>query len=72
MNTHTFELKEDQEFIQLNNLLQYLSIAQTGGHAKILIQNEEVSYNGDIETRIRKKIFSGDIVSLENIEISVK
>ncbi|PCH99595.1 MAG: RNA-binding protein [Flavobacteriaceae bacterium] len=72
MNTHTFELKEGHEYIQLNNLLQYLSIAQTGGHAKILIQNEEVSLNGDLETRIRKKIFSGDIVRLENIEITVK
>lgn len=32
-----FELKEGQEFIQLNNLLQVKQIAQTGGHAKILI-----------------------------------
>jgi len=72
MNTHNFELKEDQEYIQLNNLLQYLSIAQTGGHAKILIQNEEVLLNGELETRIRKKVFSGDVVTLENIEIFVK
>ncbi|MBL4746617.1 MAG: RNA-binding S4 domain-containing protein [Flavobacteriaceae bacterium] len=72
MNTHNFELKEGHEYIQLNNLLQYLSIAQTGGHAKILIQNEEVLLNGVIETRIRKKIFSGDVVQLESIEVSVK
>ncbi|PCI35204.1 MAG: RNA-binding protein [Flavobacteriaceae bacterium] len=72
MNTHNFNLKEDQEYIQLNNLLQYLSIAQTGGHAKILIQNEEVFLNGEIETRIRKKIYTGDVVKLENAEIFVK
>lgn len=72
MNTHTFNLKEDQEYIQLNNLLQYLSIAQTGGHAKILIQNEEVVLNGAIETRIRKKVFSGDVVKIDANEILVK
>jgi len=72
MNTHNFQLKDDQEYIQLNNLLQYLSIAQTGGHAKILIQNEEVLYNGEIETRIRKKVFSGDVITLENVEVFVK
>jgi len=72
MNTHNFNLKEDQEYIQLNNLLQYLSIAQTGGHAKILIQNEEVFLNDAIETRIRKKVFSGDVVTLENVEVFVK
>jgi len=72
MNTHNFELKEGHEYIQLNNLLQYLSIAQTGGHAKILIQNEEVLLNGELETRIRKKVFSGDVVTLENVEVFVK
>jgi len=72
MNTHNFQLKDDQEYIQLNNLLQYLSIAQTGGHAKILIQNEEVLFNGEIETRIRKKVFSGDVITLENVEVFVK
>lgn len=72
MNTHNFELKEDQEYIQLNNLLQYLSISQTGGHAKIMIQNKEVLLNEEIETRIRKKIFSGDVVKLNGVEILVK
>jgi len=72
MNEHFFELKEDQEYIQLNNLLQYLSVAQTGGHAKILIQNEEVLLNEEVETRIRKKIFSGDVIQLENTIIRVK
>ena len=56
MAKQTFKLKEGQDYIQLNNLLQVLQLAQTGGHAKIIIQNEEVLVNGTIETRIRKKL----------------
>ena len=51
----TFELTEEQEFIELNKLLQLKNIAQTGGHSKILIKNEEVSVNGEIEIQVRKK-----------------
>jgi len=67
-----FELKEDQEFIQLNNLLQVKQIAQTGGHAKILIRNEEVLVNGEIETQVRKKIRSGDVIEIDSLKIEIK
>lgn len=67
----TFELKEDQEFIQLNNLLQVKQIAQTGGHAKILIKNEEVLFNGVVETQVRKKVRKGDIVEIDGLQITV-
>jgi len=67
-----FELKEGQEFIQLNNLLQVKQIAQTGGHAKILIRNEEVTVNGDIETQVRKKLKSGDIIEIDSLRIEIK
>ena len=66
-----FELKADQEFIQLNNLLQVLGLAQTGGHAKILIKNEEVFVNGEIELQIRKKIRKGDLVKIDGQEINI-
>jgi ribosome-associated protein len=66
-----FELKKDQEFIQLNNLLQILGLAQTGGHAKILIKNQEVLVNGDIELQIRKKIRKGDLVKIDGQEINI-
>lgn len=66
-----FELKADQEFIQLNNLLQLLQLAQTGGHAKILIKNEEVMVNGEIELQIRKKIRKGDLVKIDGQEINI-
>ncbi len=64
MAKQNFELKEGQPYIQLNNLLQVMHIAQTGGHAKILIQNEEVMVNDAIETRIRKKLVKNDQIEV--------
>lgn len=66
-----FELNPDQEFIQLNNLLQVLQLAQTGGHAKILIKNQEVIVNGTIELQIRKKIRKGDLIQIDGQEITI-
>ena len=67
-----FNLKPNQPFIELNKVLQILQVAQTGGHAKILIQNEEVLVNEVIETRVRKKLIAGDKVSISDIEILVQ
>lgn len=67
-----FELKTDQPFIELNKVLKMLKIAQTGGHAKILIQNEEVFVNGELETRIRKKLVKGDRIEIEDTVISIQ
>jgi ribosome-associated protein len=66
-----FQLKEGQEFIQLNNLLQVLQFAQTGGHSKILIKNEEVKVNGTIELQVRKKIRKGDIVEVADKAVKI-
>jgi ribosome-associated protein len=71
MNDKTFQLKEGQEYIQLNNLLKLLQIAQTGGHAKIIIQNKQVKLNGEVETRVRKKLYKSDLIEVENYSIKI-
>ena len=72
MTKQIFQLKDDQPYIQLNNLLQLLQIAQTGGHAKIIIQNEEVMVNGSIETRVRKKLVKSDEIQIAENHIIIK
>lgn len=72
MSKHKFQLKKGQDYIQLNKLLQILQIAQTGGHAKILIQNKEVSVNGLIETRVRKKLVIDDVVTTGETSIKIE
>lgn len=57
-----FKLKEDEEYIELKNLIKLLGWADTGGEAKVRIDNQEVKVNGAIETQRRKKVRRGDVV----------
>ncbi|NOQ73516.1 MAG: RNA-binding S4 domain-containing protein [Crocinitomix sp.] len=71
MEKQTFELRNNEEFVALNKILKIKQIAQTGGHAKLLIEDRLVSVNGEIESRIRRKMRKGDLISLEGIEIEI-
>ena len=71
MTEQNFELKNGQEYIPLNKLLQVLGIAQTGGHAKIMIQNNEVSVNGTVETRVRNKLVKGTEIAVGDYLITI-
>ncbi|MDR1629073.1 MAG: RNA-binding S4 domain-containing protein [Oscillospiraceae bacterium] len=54
------ELKISSEFIKLDSALKLADIAQTGGHAKILVQNGEIRVNGEVCTQRGKKLRPGD------------
>ena len=58
--------------IRLDHFLQFRGFAQTGGHAKLLIQDGEVTVNGEVETRRRRKLRAGDIVACEGREEKVQ
>ena len=57
-----FQLKADQEFIELNKLLKAVSMVGTGGEAKIRIKSGEVVVNDAVEVQVRKKLRRGDVV----------
>jgi ribosome-associated protein len=61
------------EFIELLGLLKVTGIAQTGGHAKLIVEDEEVFRNGELETRKRAKLVSGDIIEVgDEVRIVLK
>jgi ribosome-associated protein len=62
MKKITFEL--DSEFIELIKLLKVLDIAQSGGHAKHIVDSEVVFVNGEKELRKRRKLKIGDTIEL--------
>ena len=66
-----FKLKEDEEYIELKNLIKLIGWVDTGGEAKIRIDNQEIKVNGEIETQRRKKIRRGDIVVSGNNQVQV-
>ncbi len=62
----------NNDFIKLDQFLKWQGIVQTGGEAKIIIKQGEVTVNGEIETRRGKKLRTGDRVSLGGISYEVK
>lgn len=62
----------DTEFIKLQDLLKFAGLVETGGQAKILIQEGYVTVNGEICTMRGKKIRNGDIVTLDDDTLEVR
>ena len=65
------EFKIEGEYIELIQLLKALGIAETGGHAKYIVEKEEVIRNGEVETRKRAKLIPGDIIELDDLRIKL-
>ena len=49
-------IKINTEFIKLQDLLKYSGLCETGGQAKIYIQNGDVYVNGEVCTMRGKKM----------------
>ena len=55
-----------REPMELFKILKIADVADSGGEAKFVIAEGMVKVNGEIETRKRKKIVSGDIIEFGN------
>jgi ribosome-associated protein len=64
-----FKLKDD--YIELIKLLKLLKIAESGGQAKMFVENGEVVVNCKKETRKRAKIRRDDKIEIFNFEIVI-
>jgi ribosome-associated protein len=60
-----------EEFIRLDNLMKFSGMCNSGGRAKFLIQNGEVTLNGEICTMRGKKIRPGDRVAYNGRTVEV-
>lgn len=59
------------EYIKLDAFLKLANLVGSGGEAKILIQEGQVTVNGEVCTQRGKKLRTGDVVSLDGEEFSV-
>lgn len=64
-----FALRGDH--ITLDALLKATQIAQSGGHAKILIADRQVRVDGEIETRRGRKVRAGQRVEAAGVLVKV-
>ncbi|MBS1208250.1 MAG: hypothetical protein H6R19_648 [Proteobacteria bacterium] len=69
MTLHQFELT--REFITLDSLLKLLTIAPSGGIAKMMVAAGEVEVNGELELRKTRKLRAGDVVRVQDEEIRI-
>ncbi|MDD2998402.1 MAG: RNA-binding S4 domain-containing protein [Candidatus Riflebacteria bacterium] len=67
--TQTFELTED--FIELIKLIKFMGLSETGGQAKLLVENGMVTVDGEVESRKRRKIRKGMVVVVNGETIKV-
>jgi ribosome-associated protein len=63
------KFKIEGEYIELIQLLKAVGLAETGGHAKAIVDDGDVKVNGTIELRKRAKLRAGDKVEVDNTVI---
>ncbi|MCD8026310.1 MAG: RNA-binding S4 domain-containing protein [Clostridiales bacterium] len=66
------KIKIDSEFIRLQDLLKLGGATDTGGHAKLAIQDGEVKVNGEICTMRGKKMRAGDVAEFKDLSLIVE
>ena len=65
------EFKIEGDYIELMALLKALGIAETGGHAKHIVDAGEVIRNGQVENRRRAKLIPGDLIQIEELKVKL-
>ena len=71
LTMHDSELPIHTPFIKLDAALKLSNIAQTGGHAKILIEEERVRVNGEKCLQRGKKLTPGDTFEYKDLRFTV-
>lgn len=61
-----------EEHIRLDQFLKLAQVVQSGGEAKHLIRAGFVTVNGVVETRRGRKLYNGDVVTVEDDEMVVE
>lgn len=66
----SYELK-GEEYIELIKLLKIMRISESGGQAKMMVEDGLVLRNGEPEFRKRAKLRKGDLIKVFDCEIKI-
>lgn len=66
------EVEINKEPVELYKLLKFESLVSSGGEAKFVISEGKVLVNGEIETRKRKKLVSGDVIEFNDEKFQLR
>ena len=62
----------NQEPVELHKILKFESLVNSGANAKQVIADGQVSVNGGVELRKRRKIVSGDVVEFNGDTMQIQ
>ena len=66
-----FQLRKDDEYIQLIQLLKATNVVYNGADAQQVVVDGMVQRNGEVELRKRAKLVPGDVIEFQNYVITV-
>jgi len=67
----TVNIREEDEFIKLGQALKKASLVSSGVDAKMVIQDGQVTVNGQVEVQRGKKLHDGDVVTYNGETIQI-
>ena len=67
----TVSIREEEEYIKLGQALKKAGLVGSGVDAKMVIQDGQVSVNGQRELQRGKKLHNGDVVTFHGETIQI-
>ena len=71
MTSQPIEFVLEADYIELNQLLKLVGLADSGGQGKAIVASGDVTVDGVVELRKTAKIRAGQIVRVGDAEIRV-
>ena len=65
------EVVINREPVELYMVLKFEGLVGSGGEAKLVVDNGLVRLNGEVETRKRKKVVSGDVIEFDQTRMKL-
>ena len=65
------EVEITKEPVELYKILKFEGLTASGGEAKAAVDSGQVKLNGEVETRRRKKVYSGDVIEFAGQELKI-
>ena len=65
------EFRLTADFVELDNLLKAAKLVESGGEARQAIQSGAVRINGEVESRVRRKLRAGDSIEFGQQRIEI-
>lgn len=65
------EFKIEGDYIELIQLIKATGVAESGGQAKMVVNEGMVIRNGEVEFRKRAKLIPGDVIEIGDLRIQL-